>query len=599
MPRGRLAVVALPNPRLADVAAERRAGPETAAAMLDAALSAFPAERVVVLAPSRTARRLRSQLEAARARGVTVIERACDPWSLLDRAERVYSLGGEIGFLGAARRRAGDRLRRRSLYRLGGHRRRRRGAAARLPPLGRRNFRRHLPRRDALPRSVPQRRDRLSRRRWRSSPSGAGSRPRTAASRCASGCRSGSGGGSPISCARRPARRYSAAPSRGRAGGGARASRATQETARSRAGRRACRQGLAEAAAAAGVTLIRVEDGFIRSVGLGSDFLPPASLVFDASGMYFDPRGGSDLECLLRDSDFSPGLARPRRAAQANGSSNAASPNTIWRRRPPGDPIAGIRRDAAASWCRGRSRTICRSASAPARCAPISACWRGCAPPNPDAFIVYKPHPDVVAGHRIGAVPEAEARRFADLVVVGRLDRPAAGRQPRSAHDDLARRVRGAAARASGRRLRPAVLRRLGADRRTCRRFDRGRRLSLDQLVAGALILYPRYLDPLTRLPCGPEILIERLEQPGIVAGRAAGARAAAAGVLSRRLAEAARDAAAVCARAIAPRTARLRAAAAAPDAGAVPGRSRLPARRAVSARRWPWPMPGRGSCSG
>jgi capsular polysaccharide export protein len=33
-------------------------------------------------------------------------------------------------------------------------------------------------------------------------------------------------------------------------------------------------------------------------------------------------------------------------------------------------------------------------------------------------------------------------------------------------------------------------------------------------LVAGVLILYPRYLDPLTRLPCGPEVIIERLDQP-------------------------------------------------------------------------------------
>jgi capsular polysaccharide export protein len=28
------------------------------------------------------------------------------------------------------------------------------------------------------------------------------------------------------------------------------------------------------------------------------------------------------------------------------------------------------------------------------------------------------------------------------------------------------------------------------------------------------LILYPRYLDPVTRLPCGPEIIVERLDQP-------------------------------------------------------------------------------------
>jgi capsular polysaccharide export protein len=44
--------------------------------------------------------------------------------------------------------------------------------------------------------------------------------------------------------------------------------------------------------------------------------------------------------------------------------------------------------------------------------------------------------------------------------------------------------------------------------------IDRGRRLTLEELVAGALILYPRYLDPVTRLPCGPEIVIERLDNP-------------------------------------------------------------------------------------
>ena len=40
------------------------------------------------------------------------------------------------------------------------------------------------------------------------------------------------------------------------------------------------------------------------------------------------------------------------------------------------------------------------------------------------------------------------------------------------------------------------------------------RRLSLAQLVAGTLILYPRYLDPLTQLPCGPEVVIDRLDDP-------------------------------------------------------------------------------------
>jgi len=39
----------------------------------------------------------------------------------------------------------------------------------------------------------------------------------------------------------------------------------------------------------------------------------------------------------------------------------------------------------------------------------------------------------------------------------------------------------------------------------------RTRRLELDQLVAGVLILYPRYLDPVTGLPCPPEVLVDRM----------------------------------------------------------------------------------------
>jgi capsular polysaccharide export protein len=52
----------------------------------------------------------------------------------------------------------------------------------------------------------------------------------------------------------------------------------------------------------------------------------------------------------------------------------------------------------------------------------------------------------------------------------------------------------------------------------------RGRALTLDALVAAALILYPRYRDPATGLPCPPEVLLERL------AGTGGGAPAALAG---------------------------------------------------------------------
>jgi capsular polysaccharide export protein len=40
--------------------------------------------------------------------------------------------------------------------------------------------------------------------------------------------------------------------------------------------------------------------------------------------------------------------------------------------------------------------------------------------------------------------------------------------------------------------------------RRTARR-------TLDELIAAAYLLYPRYLDPETGLPCPPEVLVKRL----------------------------------------------------------------------------------------
>ena len=43
-------------------------------------------------------------------------------------------------------------------------------------------------------------------------------------------------------------------------------------------------------------------------------------------------------------------------------------------------------------------------------------------------------------------------------------------------------------------------------DRRTATR-------TLDELVAAVLLLYPRYLDPKTGLPCPPEVLISRLAE--------------------------------------------------------------------------------------
>jgi capsular polysaccharide export protein len=533
LPEGRLAVVALAEPVPAYLDAVRRADPETEAAMLDAALSTYPAERIVVLAAPRRTCGPSAWLEAARAQGATVIERARDPWSLLDRADRVYGIGGEIGFLALLAGIPVTAFAAASYTGWGvtedhaavpGHGFRRSVeeifAGVCLVATRCRDPFRDTPTsfEDALAILADWRRIEIANRRvavcvgmsfWKRR-------------RVADFLRSSSG--APVFRRTVAGALEAARAHRGNRENGAIASWASRLP-----------DGLVEAAAGAGVRLIRVEDGFIRSVGLGSDFLPPASLVFDRSGMYFDPRGGSDLECLLRDSDFSPALLaraerlRNRLVERGVTKYNLASSNSII-----DVPDAGIPADRRCILVPGQVEddlSIRFGAGEVRTNLGLLARVRAA---NSDAFVIYKPHPDVVAGHRIGAVPDADARRFADIVISnGSTDRLLAVCQEVHTMTSLA----GFEALLRG--LRVVVYGRpfyagwgLTADLPP---FDRGRRLSLDQLVASALILYPRYLDPLTLLPCGPEILIERLQRPELWrAGPLVRARRLQ-GVLSRR----------------------------------------------------------------
>ena len=47
-----------------------------------------------------------------------------------------------------------------------------------------------------------------------------------------------------------------------------------------------------------------MEDGFIRSVGLGSNLVPPLSLVTDDMGIYFNAETPSRLEHILQNQNF-------------------------------------------------------------------------------------------------------------------------------------------------------------------------------------------------------------------------------------------------------------------------------------------------------
>ena len=67
-------------------------------AMLAAALAQHPTDKVVVLAGAAF-RGSRKLLRIAAGRGCQIVTGTVDPWAAVERAERVYTLGGEVGFL--------------------------------------------------------------------------------------------------------------------------------------------------------------------------------------------------------------------------------------------------------------------------------------------------------------------------------------------------------------------------------------------------------------------------------------------------------------------------------------------------------------------
>ena len=267
--------------------------------------------------------------------------------------------------------------------------------------------------------------------------------------------------------------------------------------------------GLAEAAEQQAIPLIRVEDGFIRSVGLGSDFIPAASLVLDSRGMHYDPGVHSDLEQLLAETEFDAALIERARDLIARLVARGITKYNVGDTALPIEWPAGKRRILVPGQVEDDLSVRLGGAGITSNLDLLARVRRA----NPDAFILYKPHPDVEAGHRAGKIADEVAANFADIVI-----RDISTAAVLAEIDELHTLTSLAGFEALLRGRRVVVYGRpfyagwgLTSD---LAGIDRGRRLTLEELVAGALILYPRYLDPVTRLPCKPELVIERLASP-------------------------------------------------------------------------------------
>lgn len=143
--------------------------------------------------------------------------------------------------------------------------------------------------------------------------------------------------------------------------------------------------------------VIRVEDGFIRSAGLGVDLTPPQSWVLDTEGMYYDSTKPSDLEYILQFSEIDRSIvARGEGLIYRLRETGATKYNVGLRNwtRPVNDKrvilVPGqVESDASVKFGSPKIKTN----------AELLAAVRD---DNPEAWIVYKVHPDVAAGMRKG-----------------------------------------------------------------------------------------------------------------------------------------------------------------------------------------------------
>lgn len=261
-------------------------------------------------------------------------------------------------------------------------------------------------------------------------------------------------------------------------------------------------------ARALGVPLVRVEDGFVRSVGLGVDLVPPSSVVVDATGIHFDPSKPSDLEAILNDTEMQPRVldrARALRETIVKAGISKYAAGTV------GTVPARIR-DGRLVLVTGQVEDDMSVLAAGGGPGSNLALLRRARELEPDAEIWFRPHPDVDAGHRKGAVPDPQALAHADRVVRGGGMAPLLGAVDAvhvlSSLAGFEALMRGREVTCHGTPFYAGwgLTHDLGAIPERRRRT-----LTLDALVAGVLILYPRYLDPVTGLPCPPEVLVGRM----------------------------------------------------------------------------------------
>lgn len=260
------------------------------------------------------------------------------------------------------------------------------------------------------------------------------------------------------------------------------------------------------------VKVVFVEDGFIRSINLGATKAPPMSLCLDTRTPYFNSQTASDLEVLLNEYDFSANAALLDRADKAiqlllnSGVSkyNDASAVDIEKIYGPKTGkrilvIGQVEDDASIKF--GCETAITNNDLV-----------RMAAQENPGAQIIFKPHPDVLAGHRGGYSNPGDVANICHIL----KDKiPLAQAFETIDHVYTITSLAGFEA-----LLRGIKVTTVGApfysgwgltdDRQATSR--RVRKLNINELFAGAYLLYPQYFEPETGERRELEYIISKIQ---------------------------------------------------------------------------------------
>lgn len=255
---------------------------------------------------------------------------------------------------------------------------------------------------------------------------------------------------------------------------------------------------------------IRLEDGFLRSVGLGVDLIRPLSWVMDSRGIYYDTTRPSDLEKILAEQKFDEELIQRasilRSRIVVSGVTKYNVGKNCWQR--PDGAVKVIlvpgQVETDASIAYGASDGTCYVR----RNIDLLRIVRK---DNPDAYVVYKPHPDVLAGLRVRGVDEDFALQYCDVVVVdmamGELLLEVDEVHVITSLAGFEALLRGKKVTCYGQPFYAGWG--LTTDILPVER--RQRQLTLDELVAGCLFLYPAYLSRTTQRFTSPERALDEL----------------------------------------------------------------------------------------